>query len=464
MSQELFFRKRCKRLGYALGLSCFLNVSLLAFGLYEWQEAGFSFLATSSFRPQKSKLYRQSGKELATLTQSLRELETLDYDSLVMALADDAQVAEGYKKQHLSLSVLAHKHHFDVQRALGAEVPVRRLFRYMSQNDESSEIVLYPDLSAQQFTSVLEFAKAEKWPFTPEGLLARYKVDQDPELKEAFLQTDDYRCVELLLLRKTQVSKEAVFDFITSIDYALIKNLHHEMLKAQDFSAEVRRGFLLSAMPESAEMLFKTDPRFCVHSLTDKQAEMLLEALAKSPDSAQKYAIALLEGPRSKVVWNKAISVLCQQLELDSQVETRHQLLERFGRIKPQIAQAATKSEVKPALVPQPIKPAAAKPVLAKELPAKALPNNQKTAAKPSIKPLASKPLAAKPTGSPKAIATAKPQVKPQNYEIVHVVQAGDTLWHLSKRYGVDIEKIKKHNKLTSDALKPGSTLRIPKN
>lgn len=448
MSQELFFRKRCKRLGYALGLSCFLNVSLLAFGLYEWQEAGFSFLAASSFRPQKSKLYRQSGKDLPTLTQVLRELEALEYESVVEALASDANVAEGYKRQHLALSVLAHKHHFDVRRALGSEVPVRRLFRYMSQNDESSEIILYPDVSALELAAVAEFAKNEKWPFTPEGLYVRYKQEQNPELKDALMQTNEYRCVELLLLRKAGISKDEVFDFVMCIDYAHIKNLYHEMVKAQDFSAEVRRGFLLSALPESASLLFKTDSRFCIHSLGDNQAKMLLAALAKSPDSAQKYALALLEGPRSKAVWDAAIQVLCVELQLDAATQNRHQLLERFGRIKPQIAQITPKqAAVKQAPPKIEAKPAPL-PSLAKAAP-------KATLNRPPAKPLASKV---------KAANAPKPQAKAKQYEIVHVVQAGDTLWHLSKRYGVDVETIKKHNKLTSDALKPGSTLRIPSN
>ena len=44
----------------------------------------------------------------------------------------------------------------------------------------------------------------------------------------------------------------------------------------------------------------------------------------------------------------------------------------------------------------------------------------------------------------------------------LHVVQAGDTLWDISRMYeGLSIEKIKQLNKLKNNALKPGMRLRI---
>ncbi len=400
MSEELFYRKRCKRLGIALASSAFLNISILAFGIYEWQETGFSFLATSSFRPQKSKLYRQTGKELPTLTQVFRELESLDYNGLVVLLDDTSLVAEGYKKQDLALSMLVKRHYFDSKRALGTDPLVKRLFSYMAQDGQASEIILYPDLAPEQLALAKSFAKTEKWPITTEGLLVRYRQEQSPELKGLILSTDEYRSCELLLTRATPISRDAIFEFATQVDYKLLKSLYEEMAKSQDFSPEVRRGFLLNALPHSAAMLFQVDPRFCTHSLRDKYALILLAELEKKPDMAKEYALALLEAPRSNVIWKKAIIVLATIKQLDPQTQTRTSILELYGRIVPKVP---------------------AKPV----------------------------------------VAVQKPQTKKQP-ETVYIVQSGDTLWHISKRFGVDIDKIKKHNKLTSDALKPGSMLRIP--
>ena len=402
MSQEHFFRKRSRRLGYLLAVSCFLNISLLSFGMYEWKEGGFSFLAISSFRPQKSKLYRQSGKEQPTLTKSLQELRDLDFQALVAILDDSTSVGEGYTRQALALSMLAHKHYFDVGRALGHTVPVRRLFTYISE-----EIVLYPDLSPTDFAACRQFALQEKWPKTCEGLLVQYKEAQDPLLKETILQTVEYRTVEILLTRGTDISRDAIFDLVLAVEYNKVKNLHQEMVKAQDFSPEVRRGFLVALLPHSAQILFKTDPRFAAHSLSDKEVLALLTALEKNPVYAREYALELLDSPRSKVIWNRAFLFLCESLQLNPQTESRAQLLKRFGRALPQktVAVAPASTPKKPAPVVQP---------------------------------------------------------KPQPKVLTHVVQQGDTLWHLSKRYGIDIQKIKQYNKLTSDALKPGTTLKIP--
>jgi LysM repeat protein len=70
------------------------------------------------------------------------------------------------------------------------------------------------------------------------------------------------------------------------------------------------------------------------------------------------------------------------------------------------------------------------------------------------------------PQKSPKPVQTTKPLKQTAAVAkvktVTYVVKSGDTLWQIAKRYGVDVEVIKKHNKLTNDALKPGSTLLIP--
>jgi nucleoid-associated protein YgaU len=43
-----------------------------------------------------------------------------------------------------------------------------------------------------------------------------------------------------------------------------------------------------------------------------------------------------------------------------------------------------------------------------------------------------------------------------------HVVSNGDTLFNISRRYGVDISEIKKFNNLESDQIQVGQLLQIP--
>src|SRR5262249_51741527 len=199
--------------------------------------------------------YYHRGKELATLTQSLRELETRTFEDLVKALEDVQQIADGYKMQDLALSLLVSRHSFDLERGLGSKVSAKRLFKYVSHDNVAAWIILYPGLLQEQFARCTDFAKKEKWPFTAQGLLARYRDNQDPLLKETFLQTDEYRLVQILLCRNTCITKEQVFELVNACDWKVMKGLYDEMQRSQDFSPEVRRAFLLGALPHSAEIL-----------------------------------------------------------------------------------------------------------------------------------------------------------------------------------------------------------------
>lgn len=49
-----------------------------------------------------------------------------------------------------------------------------------------------------------------------------------------------------------------------------------------------------------------------------------------------------------------------------------------------------------------------------------------------------------------------------EDSNISHVIKNGDTLWSLSRLYGVSVDEIKKINNLTNDFLTPGKILRIP--
>lgn len=54
------------------------------------------------------------------------------------------------------------------------------------------------------------------------------------------------------------------------------------------------------------------------------------------------------------------------------------------------------------------------------------------------------------------------PLPEPDTGVIEYVVKAGDTLWLLSRRYGTTVDAIKRLNGLTSDVLSIGQVLRIP--
>ncbi|NJK90549.1 MAG: LysM peptidoglycan-binding domain-containing protein [Blastochloris sp.] len=57
---------------------------------------------------------------------------------------------------------------------------------------------------------------------------------------------------------------------------------------------------------------------------------------------------------------------------------------------------------------------------------------------------------------------TPPPQVTSSPATGVHTVQAGDTLWGISKKYGISVDVLRQINSLTTDTIKPGQTLKLP--
>ena len=74
--------------------------------------------------------------------------------------------------------------------------------------------------------------------------------------------------------------------------------------------------------------------------------------------------------------------------------------------------------------------------------------------------PIGIVPIQPKPTVG-KSVVENKQKFKntPIRY---YVVQEGDSLWKISRKYKAHIESIKTINHLQSDFLKPGTTLKIP--
>lgn len=57
---------------------------------------------------------------------------------------------------------------------------------------------------------------------------------------------------------------------------------------------------------------------------------------------------------------------------------------------------------------------------------------------------------------------TAKGEIKRASKSGYHVVRSGDTLWGISKKYGVNLKSLRRHNGLRSDSLALGQRIKIP--
>jgi LysM repeat protein len=69
--------------------------------------------------------------------------------------------------------------------------------------------------------------------------------------------------------------------------------------------------------------------------------------------------------------------------------------------------------------------------------------------------------VASTPKPAPKP--TPKPKPKPTSSTVVHTVKSGDTLYGLALRYKTTVAKIKSSSGISSDLLRIGQKLKIPR-
>ncbi len=188
--------------------------------------------------------------------------------------------------------------------------------------------------------------------------------------------------------------------------------------------------------------MLKTDGPVAVRKLDDMHVKAMLALLTEKTTEAEKFALALLTSPRGDSVWQLAALRLYQYAgEPVPEKFQHHEALARFLSKKTAIRKA----------VPAPIAIAnAAKPIVNTPKPivnaAKATTPPSKPQNKPSAKTVV-------------AVVKKEPIAKKDR---LYIVQEGDSLWKISRRFKIDMEKIKAYNRMTSDNLKPGTSLRIP--
>jgi membrane-bound lytic murein transglycosylase D len=88
------------------------------------------------------------------------------------------------------------------------------------------------------------------------------------------------------------------------------------------------------------------------------------------------------------------------------------------------------------------------------------VPGQQLILREPTASPAARKPVG-KAVAAEKAAGQAAPSLRTENPRM-HQVQPGDTLYNISRRFGVSVEALRKLNHLTSDEVKLGQKLLLP--
>lgn len=485
------FIKKIRHLSIALMVSGALNIGVLSLLLYwmlsERLPAPYCELKPASSEQQQTPLADQRG-----CVEMLAELSQLSFSELTSRLSHTQLIENGYAERNLALACLMAFHHFDTQRALpkNAQPQQHRLLAWKQKGQEiPTNLIVYPDLTQSQFDAILQFAKTERWPLTAEGLFLQLQSQKrnnvlDDHLVETFVLTPEFWTVELLFNRSGQLaSQQEIMTILLEGDWNLLKQFVEQQRQIHDSSDARRQKFLLDyvkAGSSSAVMvLLKREWEFSVKKLDDQQVAAILQLMPMHLPEGDAFAKEMLASPRSANVWRQASQWLYADAGQSMPKDwTHHAALMRFIPEKASLELVSKPLPVVPAPMPPPL------PLPAKLVKATPLQPKPAVRSEAAIKPASTLAQAAPPasanisqklpqeTKGNSSVRSKKRDLSIQNKKgeslppikpLIYVVQEGDSLWKISKRFGVKVEEIKKINHLKSDALKTGMILKLPK-
>lgn len=417
--------EQIRKLTRLLLISCAGNIALLAFLV-------FSIYKEAPPRPYCELKPAAPEERLQPLAfeknnaEVLRLFKDLSIEQLTEKLTDTQLVENGFTQRDLALSALLFFHHFDLSRALpGSLYPTQMRKIPLGKNKAGNlvELSLCPGLTNEQFSSIIQFLKREQWPITAQGMfnqLKKQRKSHNLTLQEAFFLTPEFISAEVLLNRSQfKIENSEILNLILQGPWKILSDLNTQQKIAQDLSSARRQRFLLDYIAYksniAAYLLLRIEPEFTSKKLDDRHLLVMLELLEEKTPEAERLAKILITSPRSDLIWNLAATRLFQYANEPLPAENlRQAALHRFILVRPVKTKLPTFSSLE-------IKP---KP-----------PATDKVIIPPKIKPPAEK---------------------------IYTVQEGDSLWKIAKRFKVDIDFLQTYNKLHSDFLKPGTTLKIP--
>ena len=432
-----------RKLMIALTASGVLNILLISLFFY-WM---IKDTPPSPYFEQKPALKEEQQAPLASErgnAELIHYYRSLSFDQLVAQLNHHRLIENGYSQRDVALACLVTFHHFDLERALvGFTQPEQKRSIVYGQlkNGLPAMITVYPGLSDEQFQAVIHFANTEKWPLTSKGLfwqLKKMKNLPDSSLEDAFSITPEFLSVELLFNRaESSVSKAEIQSMLLEGTWLMLSQFAEQQKLVQDLSPARRQRFLLEYIdyksPAAAHLMLKLDGEFALKKLDDRHVITLLGLLKDKNPQNEKFALDLLSSPRSDGVWKTAAAKLYQYAGETAPEKNLHHLA--IKRFIPGQMQENTLSMEKSLVTPP--------------MPAKAPVKRNSTEKMPV-------------TQLNKPTATIKKEERRYKEDRLYIVQEGDSLWKISRKFNVDMDILRNHNKLKSDALKPGTPIRIP--
>lgn len=428
--------EKIRRLTLALAASGLLNVAVLSF-LFYWVVKERIPVPYFEHKPAAQEEQELPFADNRNCGQVVSELRNLTFEQLVGRLSQTQLVESGLTQRDLAIAALVAFHHFDLQRALvGLPQPQqqRGLICTQSQTGKMVPLLVFPGMTDEQFQAIIQFAHMERWPLTGKGiylLLQKKGMEAEPSLIDAFYLSKEFMAVELLFSRApVPVDKKEIMEVLSEGSWKDLKEFSQQQRVVQDLSEARRQKFLIDYIQHGSQaavyLLLKIDGEFASKKVDDILAIKMLDLLQKKTPAAEKFALDLLTSPRTSQVWQTATSRLYLFVgEPPPPVWTYQAALARFA---PHRLMTKNLSQVK---------------------------QQTSISSPPSKSPVkVIKKIEKKMATQPAAVIASK--------EKLYIVQEGDSLWKIAKRFHSSIEAIKTRNQLKSDLLKPGTVLKIP--
>jgi LysM repeat protein len=395
----------------------------------------------------------QSQTEKLSNTGYLSSIYDLSFRELLVLLANKEPVEEGFLKRDLALGVLYTLHYFNLEKALFGQSLQKREYFFTDKKGVRRPLALFAALKDAQFEAILHYGCSEKWPFTSEGLFHLMKKMEKPcdvSLEKAFLVTDEFYLISSLFQYQSdlRLSTRELLDLICRCSWPFLKTFTSEQKKLSEISRERRTFFLIGCLEtgsaKAAEYLVQTDREYLLKKASDLQLLKLL-GLASPSERISALALELLKSQRSDGVW---------------QLSAAH--LYTWAKEKPP-APFSRETALKRFALPEILHKTAAGASLASS----SLSSSKVFSAKTEIQAKTLKPdaqgkkaFSKKQNSQSSAVLTAKSRFfKPYR---AHIVQKGESLWKIARKYKVSVAEIEKLNRLGQKKLKIGQELRLP--
>lgn len=338
-----------------------------------------------------------------TYQEMLTTFSTLSWAELTALLDATDHVEGGYTQRDLALASLVAFHGFDIERALqGMTLQKRWVVFARKGGPEEIHLTLYPGLTEDHFHAVKRFILTETFPFTSQGIF--YEVQRsvppyDDALLEAFYLTPEFNSIFTLCQRSGMIlPRPLLVAMIAQGEWKIIHQFAEEQKQSLDLTADRLKQLLLKFTRCRSLVAAKI--------LLQWDREFLLK---KIEDRDLTLFIDLFSQPFPLL--HTFLKEVLTTPRSDGVWKKAAEKLYLFAQIEP----------------PDPY-------------------DHQ----------------AALATFIGGAVAPPQPIPTPIVEERKHVIQKGDNLWKIARKYHVSIDALREANHLESDKLREGKTLILP--